>query len=168
MAADATMTSIMAKPYLVPCSRNHDHSAIKRRTSLELVHQRLGHRKCRGLLAASKHGIWANTVIHMGPEQDCISCNISTICATNRNKESHTGGTYAGEFVFMDILYPTVAIGLTTGTTFPLYLILVDAYSRYACIYWLTDKSSECDIDTLTRYQADHGHIGNYGYVDIA
>jgi transposase InsO family protein len=68
----------------------------------------------------------------------------------------------------MDILHPTVAIGLTKGTTFPFYLILVDAYSRYACIYGLTDKSSECVIDTITRYQADHSHIGNYGYLDIA
>jgi transposase InsO family protein len=68
----------------------------------------------------------------------------------------------------MEILHPIVAIGLTKVTTFPFYLILVDAYSRYACLYGLLDKSSECVIDTLTRYQVDHGHIGNYGYLDIA
>jgi hypothetical protein len=44
----------------------------------------------------------------------------------------------------------------------------VDAFSRYACIYGIRDKSSRCVIDTITRYQADHGHIGNYGYLDIA
>jgi hypothetical protein len=34
---------------------------------------------------------------------------------------------------------------------------------------WYTKKNtSACVIDTLTRYQADHGHIGNYGYLDIA
>jgi hypothetical protein len=70
----------------------------------------------------------------MGPEQECVSCDISTLRATNRNKESHTGGTYAGEYVFMDMLHPIVAIGLTKGTTFPFYLILVDA-----CIYGLSD-----------------------------
>jgi len=68
----------------------------------------------------------------------------------------------------MDILHPTVAISMTKGTMFPFYLILVDAYGRFACIYGLSDKSSECVIDTLTRYQADHGHIGNYSYLDIA
>jgi transposase InsO family protein len=44
----------------------------------------------------------------------------------------------------------------------------VDAYSRYACIYDIRDKSSTYVIDALTWYQADHGHIGNYGYLDIA
>jgi hypothetical protein len=73
MAADVTVTSITAKPHLVLCSRNHDHSANKRRTALELVHQRLGHRKCRALLAASEHGVWADTVIRMVPEQECVS-----------------------------------------------------------------------------------------------
>jgi hypothetical protein len=55
-AADITVTSITEKPHLVPCSRNHDHSANKRRTALELLHQKLGHQKCRALLAASEHG----------------------------------------------------------------------------------------------------------------
>jgi transposase InsO family protein len=83
-------------------------------------------------------------------------------------KEPHTGGTYPGEYIFLDILHPVVPVGLTRNSTFPFYLILVDAYSRYACIYGLRDKSSTCVIDTLTRYQADHGHVGNYGYLDIA
>jgi transposase InsO family protein len=43
-----------------------------------------------------------------------------------------------------------------------------DAYSRYACIYGIKDKSLAYVIDTLTRYQADHGHVGHYGYLDIA
>jgi hypothetical protein len=70
--------------------------------------------------------------------------------------------------VFLDILHPVVQVGLTRDSTFPFYLILVDAFSRYACIYGIRDKSSRCVIDTITRYQADHGHIGNYGYLDIA
>jgi hypothetical protein len=58
----------------------------------------------------------------MGPEEECISCNISTIRALNRNKEPHTGGTYPGEYVFLDILHPVVATGLTKESTFPFYL----------------------------------------------
>jgi hypothetical protein len=38
MAADVTVTSITAKPHLVPCSSNHDHSANKRHIALELLH----------------------------------------------------------------------------------------------------------------------------------
>ncbi len=70
--------------------------------------------------------------------------------------------------MFFDILHPVVPVGLTRDSTFPFSLILVDAYSCYACIYGIWDKGSSCVIDALTRYQADHGHIGNYGYLDIA
>jgi hypothetical protein len=63
MAADITVVSSEVQPHLIPCNRNHDHSANKRRTSLELLHQRLGHRKCRALLAASEHGVWSDTVL---------------------------------------------------------------------------------------------------------
>jgi len=104
----------------------------------------------------------------MGPEEEFISCVVSTARATSRNKEAHTGANYPGEYIFMDILHLPVSVGLTRGSTFPFSLILVDAYSRYACIYGMPDKSSRCVIDTLLRYQADYGHIGNYGYLDIA
>jgi hypothetical protein len=57
MAADVTGTSIMEKPHLVHCSKNHVHSANKCPTTLELLHQRLGHRKCRALPAATEHGV---------------------------------------------------------------------------------------------------------------
>jgi hypothetical protein len=167
MAADATV--VVENPqHAIPYRRSHDHSANKKRTSLELLHQRLGHRKCRALLDASEHGVWADTLVHMGPEEECVSCDISTARASNRNKEAHTGGLYPGEYVFLDILHPLVPVGLTRDSTFAFSLILVDAYSRYACIYGMLDKSSSCVIDTLLRFQADHGHIGNYGYLDIA
>jgi transposase InsO family protein len=107
-------------------------------------------------------------MVRMGPEEECISCEISTARATSRNKEAHTGANYPGEYVFMDILHPLVPVRLTKTSTFPFSLILVDGYSRYACIYGMLDKSSRCVIDTLLRYQADYGHIGNYGYLHIA
>jgi len=168
MAADVTVISTAEQPHLIPANHNHDHSANERRIGLELLHQCLGHWKCRALLAASEHGVWEDTIIHMGPEQKCISCDISTSRASSRNKEAHTGGTYASEYIFLDILHPVIPVGLTQDTTFPFYLILVDAYSRYTCIYGIKDKSSTCVRETLTRYQADHGHVGNYGYLDIA
>jgi hypothetical protein len=169
MAADATVLhDTSSQRHRVPANRSHDHSANKKRIGLELIHQRLGHRKCRALLAASEHGVGADTMVRMGPEEECVSCEISTARATSRNKEAHTGANYPGEYVFMDILHPLVPVGLTKNSTFPFSLILVDAYSRYACIYGMLDKSSCCVIDTLLRYQADYGHIGNYGYLDIA
>jgi hypothetical protein len=57
MAADVTVVSSETEPHAVPSKRYHDHSAKEQITGLELLHQRLGHRKCRALLAASKHGV---------------------------------------------------------------------------------------------------------------
>jgi len=59
-------------------------------------------------------------------------------------------------------------VGLTKDSTFEFYLLLVDACSCYTCIHGLQDKQTACVTDALTRYRANHGHIGNYGYLDIA
>lgn len=48
----------------VPTMRSRDHSCKRKRVPIELLHARLGHRKCRTLLAASEHGLWADTQIH--------------------------------------------------------------------------------------------------------
>jgi hypothetical protein len=100
MAADVTVVSTAEQPHLIPANCNPDHLANKRRTGLELLHQCLGHWKCCALLAASEHGIWEDMIICMGPEQECISCDISMARASTRNKEAHTGVTYAGEYIF--------------------------------------------------------------------
>jgi transposase InsO family protein len=103
----------------------------------------------------------------MGPEQECISCNISTIRATARNKDPDTKGLYLGEHVFLDILHPVTRVGLMSDTTYAFHLILVDLCSRYACIYGMSDKTTESVVQILQRYQADYGHVGNYGYLNI-
>lgn len=96
----------------------------------------------------------------MSPEMGCLSCGISTIRATACNKELHTGGSWAGEYIFMDILHPLLAEGLTPSTTYGFYLILIDTYSRYVCIYGMPDKTSTTVITTIQQYQADHRHTG--------
>jgi hypothetical protein len=54
------------------------------------MHQRLGHWKCHALLAASEHGVWEDTIICMGPEQECISCDISTARGPLAETKRHT------------------------------------------------------------------------------
>ncbi len=171
LAADISITNetqTATGSKMIPWSRNHDHSNnSKRHTSLELLHKRLGHRKCHALLAASDHAVWADTIVRMGPEQECVSCDVSTIRATARNKEPHTKGMYPGEHVFLEILHPITKIGLTADTTCTFYLILVGAYSRYTCIYGMPDKTTDSVINAIQQYQADHGHVSNYGFLNI-
>ena len=85
-ASDVTLTTPVNKAHLVPCSHHQDHSANKHRISLELLNQHLRHWKWHVLLAASEHGVWGDTAICMGPQSECIHCDISTIRASSRNK----------------------------------------------------------------------------------
>lgn len=171
LAANNHVTEINDPPTtnnMVPWSCSHDHSSgSKRHTPLELLHRCLGHKKCRALLVASEHGVWADMMVRMGPEQECVSCHTSTIHATAHNKEPHTQGMYPMEYVFMDILHPVTRLGLTSDTTYAFYLILVDAYSRFTCLYGMQDKSTDSVVDTIQQYQADHRYVGNYGYLNI-
>ncbi len=94
----------------VPSIRNRDHSEGARKLlSLEMVHRRLGHRKCRTLLAASEHGLWSDAGVLMSAEVGCLDCGIATIRATARNKQPHTAASRAGEHLFLDIQYAVSA-----------------------------------------------------------
>lgn len=64
--------------------------------------------------------------------------------------------------MLIDILHSPSSLGLTSITTFPFYLNLVDAYSHYLSIYGLPDKSTTAIIRTSTPYTADHRAISAY------
>ena len=92
------------------------------------------------MLAAWNHGVWGDVIACMAPDSDCVSCQVSTIRAAARNFSAATPAGHAGECVYLDIL-PGHTEGLTANTIFPLYLICVDAYSRYVQVYGLENKS---------------------------
>jgi transposase InsO family protein len=153
--------------HYVPSLRNRDHSEGARRLlSLEVLHNRLGHRKCRTLLAASEHHLWGDAGVLMTPEAGCLDCGIATIRANARNKQPHTAATRAGEHLFLDVLYVVSPFGLTHATTFPNYLLIVDAYSHHSKIYGLGHKSSSDVISALKKFQADHSFLGQLGQLD--
>jgi hypothetical protein len=54
-------------------------------TNLSLLHNPLGHQALCTLLAADKHGVWADTKICMEPETDYITCKIATIRAIHKS-----------------------------------------------------------------------------------
>jgi len=152
----------------VPSLRNRDLSKGMKYVSLELMHRRLGHRKCRTLLAANEHHLWGDAMVRMSTETGCLSCGIATIKASAHNKDHHTAASHPGEYVFLDILHPITHTGLTTKTSYAFYLIIVDAYSRYCTIHGLPDKISSAVIQALVQYQADHKPANEYGFVNLA
>ncbi len=151
----------------VPSLRNRDHSEGARKLlSLETLHNRLGHRKCRTLLAASEHRLWADAGVLMSSELGCLDCGIASIRANARNKQPYTAATRAGVHLFLDIQYAVSSHGLAHATTFPNYLLVVDAYSRYSKLYGLSHKSSNEVIAALQKFQAEHSFLKELGHLD--
>ncbi len=103
----------------------------------------------------------------MTGETGRLTCNVATIPSRVRNKEAHSGATRAGEYLFLDIQHQLVQAGLTIPTSYPFYLFIFDAYSRYAKLYGRPNKSTSAVSSTLQQYQADHNPDGTYGYLDV-
>ena len=51
----------------------------KKKFSLELLHQRLGHISTRSLLSGDTANVWQDNDLRVDPDPLCISCQISTI-----------------------------------------------------------------------------------------
>jgi hypothetical protein len=142
-AADSTVIAKKEIPntyHEIPAYRNANVPTRHKRLPLELIHVRLGHRKCRTLLSANEHRLWKDVTIRMSPENGCLSCDIATARAANRNKDHHSEASRPGEYIFLDIQHPITTTGLTPATTYDFYLIIVDAYSRYVRFYGLENK----------------------------
>jgi len=165
---DLESTSYASPTYnAVPAFCNRDESTQQKRLTLELLHARLGHRRCRTILAAHEHKLWADSRICMSPEPHCLSCGIATVRSAPLNKEHHTAAERPGEYVFLDILHPVLATGLTPASTYAFYLIIVDAYSRYVLVHGIPNKSIEAVIQAIEQYQADNKPAQLYGYVNL-
>jgi translation initiation factor IF-1 len=165
--ASSSTSGTAERYHAIPCMRNRDHSEGARKLlSLEILHNRLGHRQCHTLLAASEHNLWADAGVLMSAETGCLDCGIATIRATARNKHPHTAATRAGEHLFLDRQYAVLSQGLTRATTFPNYLLIVDGYSPYTKLYGLLDKSSATVIEALQKFQAKHSFLTEIGHLD--
>jgi hypothetical protein len=78
--------------------------------------------------------------------------------------EHHSSASRPGENIFfLDIGHPITTTGLTTATTYPFYLFVVDAYSRYVRFYGLPNKSTKAVTTALQQYQADNKPAGTFG-----
>jgi hypothetical protein len=86
----STANSSVTQGTPVPSTKQLDRKRGKGRLTLELLHKRLGHRNCRCILAASEQDVWADTTVRMATEEECVTCQISTIKAADKNKMPHT------------------------------------------------------------------------------
>jgi hypothetical protein len=103
----------------------------------------------------------------MATEEECVTCQISTIKAAARNKMPHTPMTKPSQTIFIDILHLQSGNHVTPDSTFAFLLILFYAYSRFTKICELDEKTTESVIKAIWQYTADCGCVDEFGYVDI-
>ena len=51
----------------------------RKKIDLELLHQRLGHRSTRSLLAGDTANVWEDVELIIDPDPFCTSCHISSL-----------------------------------------------------------------------------------------
>ena len=90
------------------------------------LHETLGHRYTRSLLAGYNANIWEYVEIRVYPDHFCTSCQISS---TNKKVRSKIELNPKAPFklVSMDIIPSTASKSLTSDTNFSNYLLIVDA-----------------------------------------
>ena len=114
----------------------------RKKIALELLHQILGHRSPRSLLAGYTDKIWENVELRIYPDPFCNSCQIYS---TNKKARAKIPLKPKSPFkwVFMDIVPSTAPKSLTRDTTFSNYLLIVDAYSKITKIYCMEKITTE-------------------------
>ena len=85
--------------------------------ALELLHQRLGHRSTRSLLAGDTANVWEDVELRIDLYLICTSCQISSLNKKARSKIPLKPKA-PFKWVFMDIVPSTAPKSLTSGKTF--------------------------------------------------
>ena len=101
----------------------------RKKIALELLHQRLGHRQTRSLLAGDTSNVWEDIELRINPDPFCTSCHISSM-----NKKARSNNPLKPKAPFkwflMDIIPSTAPKSLTGDTTFSNYLLILYVYSK--------------------------------------
>ena len=132
----------------------------RNKIALELLHQILGHRSTKSLLAGDTANVWEDVEIRIDPDPLCNSCKISYINKKARSKIPLKPKAPL-KWVFMDIIPSTAPKILTSDTTFSNYLLIVDAYSKISKLYGTENITTAEVMDKLDMFQSRFGKSAN-------
>ena len=131
-----------------------------------MLHQRLGHRSTRSLLAGDNDNIWEDIEIRIDTYPFCTSCQISSMNKKARSKNPLKPKAPFKWFLMYTI--PSTAIkSLTSDTTFYNYLLIVHAYSKIEKLYSMEKITIEEVMDKLDMFQSRSGKTDEFGYWDL-
>ena len=137
-----------------------------KKIALELLHQILGHRYTRSLLAGDTANVWEEVELRIYPDPFCTSCQISSMNKKAKSKIPLKPKA-PFEWVFMDIIPSTSPKSLTSDTTFSNYLFIVDVYSRITKLYGMEKITTEEVMEKLDMFQSRFSKIDQFGWWDL-
>ena len=93
-------------------NKNPKRNPKRKKIALELMHQRLGNRYTRSLIAGDTANVWEDAELKIDPDPFCTSCKISSM---NKKASSKLPLKPKSPFkwVFMDIIPSTAPKSLT-------------------------------------------------------
>ena len=130
------------------------------------MHQRLGHRPTRSLLAGDTTNIWEDIELRIDPDTFCTLFQISSMNKKAGSKISQKPKAPLKCF-FMDIIPSTALKRLTSDTKCSSYLLIVVAYSKMTKLYCMKKFSIEEVMDKMDMFQSRSGKINKFGWWDL-
>ena len=133
----------------------------RKKIALEILHQRLGHRSTRLLLAGDTANVWEYIELIIETDPFGTSCQISSMNKKARSKIP-LNPKAPFKWIFMDIIPSTSPKILTSDTTFSDYLLIFNAYSKTPKIYGPEKITTEEVMDKLDMFQSRFGKIDEF------
>ena len=131
------------------------------RIPMELAHARFGHRAHRSLPCGSLHGVWEDYLIVPTSDDYCEGCRIAASRSAPRGHRGPPDATQPFERIYIDIIpAPAGAEGLTTDSTHPCYLLIVDHYSRLSWFEGMYNFTSSEVIRCIKQYLVETRSLG--------
>ena len=137
-----------------------------RKVSLELFHQRLGHKYTKSPLAGYTLNVWQYIELRVDPEPLFTSFQIYSNNKKARPK-THLKTKTPFKWVLMNIIPSTASKRLTKDTTFSNYLLIVDNYSKIPNLYGMENITTEEAMDKLDMFQERFGKVDEFGWWDM-
>ena len=137
-----------------------DKFPARKKIALELLHQILGYRSTRSLLAEYTANVWEGVELRIDPYPFCTSCQISSMNKKARSKIP-LNPKAPFKWVFMSIIPSTAPKILTSDTTFYNYLLIVYAYSKIPNIYGMEKITTEEVMENWICFSPDSEKLTN-------
>ena len=132
----------------------------RNKIALELLHQILGHRYTRSLIAGDTANVLEDEELIIDPDPFGTSCKIYSMNKKARSKIPLKPKA-PFKWVFMDIIPSTAPKSLTNDTTFSNYFLIVDAYSNIPKLYGMENITTAEVMEKLDMFQYRFGKWTN-------